>query len=135
MNIKECFETGSFNEMIQFSFDEVRAAFNLNKYFVLDEHGEEFISEAIRVKNWYNDELNQIESYSKGEYTSNINLGIKIPDYDMWLYATITIWESYSRVYYELNVVKIVVKSFPLCCARFPPEMKKSLETLGFQGL
>jgi hypothetical protein len=82
MNIKECFETGSFNEMIQFSFDEVRAAFNLNKYFVLDEHGEEFISEAIRVKNWYNDELNQIESYSQGEYTSNINLGIEIPDYD-----------------------------------------------------
>lgn len=82
MNIKECFETESFNEMIQFSFDEVRAAFNLNKYFVLDENGEEFISEATKVKNWYNEELSRIESYSQGEYASNINLGIEIPNYD-----------------------------------------------------
>jgi hypothetical protein len=27
-----------------------------------------------------------------------------------------------------------VVKSFPICCARFPRKAKKSLETLGFQG-
>ena len=38
------------------------------------------------------------------------------------------LWSKIGR-----NVVENVVKSFPLCCARFPPKAKKFLETLGFQ--
>ena len=82
MNILECFETGAFNELIRFSFDEIRAAFNLNRYFVLDVQGEQFVSEASQVKNWYSEELNKIEIYSQGEYTTNVNLGIECPEYD-----------------------------------------------------
>jgi hypothetical protein len=37
-------------------------------------------------------------------------------------------------LYLWSNVVKNVVKSFLICCARFPRKAKKSLETLGFQG-
>ncbi len=32
MNILECFETEAFNELINFSFDEVRRAFNRYAY-------------------------------------------------------------------------------------------------------
>ena len=52
----------------------------------------------------------------------------------MWLYATITIWGSYSRVYYELNVVKNVVKSFPLVAPGFP-KTQKTLENQWFSSL
>ena len=82
MNILECFDTGAFNEMIRFSFDEVRAAFNLNKYFVLAEQGDQFIYDASQVKDWYTEELNKIELYVQGEFTANINSGMEVPEYD-----------------------------------------------------
>lgn len=60
MNILDCFESEAFNELINFSFEEVRAAFNLNKYFVLDEQGDQFIAEASQVKELYTEALNKI---------------------------------------------------------------------------
>ncbi len=81
-NILECIETGAFNELINFSFEEVRAFFNFNQYFVLDEDGDQFIKEATQVKNWYTDELNKIEEYTQNEYTNNINSGIDVPEFD-----------------------------------------------------
>ncbi len=80
--ILECIETGAFNELINFSFEEVRAVFNFNRYFVLDEDGYQFINEATQAKNWYIDELNKIEEYAQNEYTNNINSGIDVPEYD-----------------------------------------------------
>lgn len=82
MNILECFETGAFNELINSSFEEVRTAFNLNKYFVLDSQGGQFIQEASEVKNWYLDELDKIEKYAQEEYTTNINLGIVVSEFE-----------------------------------------------------
>lgn len=82
MNILECFETGAFNELINFSFEEVRAAFNLNRYFVLAEHGDQFIAEASQVKEWYTEALNRIEKYSQEEYSVNKNSGIEIPEFE-----------------------------------------------------
>ncbi len=78
----EYFETGAFNEMIRFSFDEVRTAFNLNKYFVLAEQGNQFVWDARQVQDWYVEELNKIESYALGEYTTSINSGIEVPEFD-----------------------------------------------------
>ena len=82
MNILEYFETGAFNELIRFSFDEVRAVFNLNRYFVLDEQGEQFIQDATKVKGWYIEELNKIEHYVQGEYTTKINSGDDVPEFE-----------------------------------------------------
>lgn len=82
MNILECFESEAFNELINFSFEEVRAAFNLNKYFVLEEQGDQFIVEASQVKEWYTEALNKIEEYSQGGYLVNKNSGIEIPEFE-----------------------------------------------------
>ena len=56
--------------------------FNLNKYFVLDSQGGQFIQEASEVKNWYLDELDKIEKYAQEEYTTNINLGIVVSEFE-----------------------------------------------------
>lgn len=82
MNILEYFETGAFNELIRFSFDEVRAAFNLNRYFVLEEQGEQFIYAATQLKVWYTEELNKIEEYAIGGFTAKVNSGEEIPEFE-----------------------------------------------------
>lgn len=82
MNILECFETEAFNELINFSFEEVRAVFNLNMYFVSEEQGNQFSDEASRIKSWYTEELDKIEKYAQGEYSDNINNGVDIPEFD-----------------------------------------------------
>ena len=78
----EYFETGAFNELIRFSFDEVRTAFNLNIYFVLDEQGDQFVHDATQVKDWYTKELNKIEEYALGEFTAKINSGDEVPEFE-----------------------------------------------------
>lgn len=78
----EYFETGAFNELIRFSFDEVRTAFNLNRYFVLDEQGDQFVHDATQVKDWYTKELNKIEEYALGEFTAKINSGDEVPEFE-----------------------------------------------------
>jgi hypothetical protein len=82
MDILECLKTEAFNELIEFSFEEVRSAFNLNKYFVLNKDGARFSEEAGKIKNWYDEELKQIEEYSKSEYSKMKNLGEDIPEFD-----------------------------------------------------
>lgn len=82
MDIRECFETEAFNELINFSYEEVRAAFNWNKYFVSYEQGEQFANETFQVKNWYVEELNKIEAYAQGEYAQNVNAGIEMAMHD-----------------------------------------------------
>jgi hypothetical protein len=82
MNILECFETGAFNELIRFSFEEVRAAFNLNGYFVSSEQMDRFVCEATQVKTWYTEELNKVEQYAQGEYTVKINSGDAVPEFE-----------------------------------------------------
>jgi hypothetical protein len=82
MNILECFETGAFNELIRFSFEEVRAAFNLNGYFVSSEQMDRFVCEATQVKTRYTEELNKVEQYAQGEYTVKINSGDAVPEFE-----------------------------------------------------
>lgn len=82
MNILECFETGAFNELIRFSFEEVRAAFNLNGYFVSSEQMDRFVCEATQVKTKYTEELNKVEQYAQGEYTVKINSGDEVPEFE-----------------------------------------------------
>lgn len=76
MDVRYCFETESFNELINFSFDEVREVFNYNEHFVADADGEQFIAEAAQVKNWYAEELDKIEQYGQFEYSKIINSGV-----------------------------------------------------------
>ena len=101
------FETGAFNELIRFSFDEVRAAFNLNKYFVLAEQGDQFVYDATQVKNWYTEELNKVEQYAQGEYTTNINSGIEVPEYDAPQFKTKAVETQTKR-----KLIQLIAKYF-----------------------
>ena len=80
MKLLECLENEAFNELINFSFEEVRSVFNQNKYFVSGEKGDQFMSEAIQVVNWYKEEIKNIETYTQGEYTDLINSGVDVPE-------------------------------------------------------
>ena len=82
MRLYECLENEAFNELINFSFEEVRSVFNQNKYFVSVDQGNQFIREALQSKEWYIKELEKIETYTQGEYTDLVNLGVDIPEYD-----------------------------------------------------
>ena len=78
----EHFETGAFNELISFPFEEVRGAFNFYDCFVSDEDGAPFINEATEAKKWYQEELDKIEKYAQNEYANNLNAGVYIPEWD-----------------------------------------------------
>ena len=80
MKLLECLENEAFNELINFSFEEVRSVFNQNKYFVSGENGDHFTSEALQVINWYKEEIKNIETYTQGEYTDLINSGVDVPE-------------------------------------------------------
>ena len=82
MNKLECFETGAFNELINCSFEDVREAFNLNQYFVLDNQSDQFCQDASQVKNWYLEELNKVEEYAQGEYVQKVNSGTDLFESD-----------------------------------------------------
>ena len=82
MNILECFETEAFNELINFSFEEVRAVFNQYKYYVPNVCVEQFITEGKKAKSRYEEELSKIEEYAQGEYTDRVNSGEDIPEHE-----------------------------------------------------
>lgn len=82
MIIWECFETESFNELVTFTFDEVRLAFTRCAYYVSQSDAPQLINESNEIKKWYREELEKIEKYTKEEYTNNVNMGIDIPEYD-----------------------------------------------------
>ena len=82
MSILEHLEKETLNELINYSFTEVREVFNLNRFFVSDAQGDQFINEAVQIKQWYVDELDKIERYTTGEYTDNINAGIDVPEFE-----------------------------------------------------
>ena len=82
MKLLECLENEAFNELINFSFEEVRALFNQFIYYVPFVKEEAFISEASAVKVKYEEELMRIEKYTKEEYTELVNLGVEIPEFD-----------------------------------------------------
>ena len=68
MKLLECLENEAFNELINFSFGEVRNLLNQFIYYVSFDKEEDFISEASAVKTKYEEELARIEKYSKEEY-------------------------------------------------------------------
>lgn len=107
MDIVECFETEAFNEMIRFSFDEVRNVFNLYGYYVLEEHGSQFVQEASQVKSWYTEELKKIESYALGEYTTSINSGIEVPEFDAPQFKVKAVETQTKR-----KLIKLIAKYF-----------------------
>ena len=82
MKFSDCFVMEAFNELINFSFEEVRAAFNQFEYSVSLGQEEAFVSESIQVKNWYSEELKKIEKYTQEEYTDLVNSGEDIPEFD-----------------------------------------------------
>ena len=82
MKLLECLENEAFNELINFSFEEVRALFNQFIYYVPFVKEEAFISEASAVKVKYEEELMCIEKYTKEEYTELVNSGVEIPEFD-----------------------------------------------------
>ena len=82
MKFSDCFVMEAFNELINFSFEEVRAAFNQFEYYVSLGKEEAFVSESIQVKNWYSEELKKIEKYTQEEYPDLVNSGEDIPEFD-----------------------------------------------------
>lgn len=82
MRLLECLENEAFNELINFSFGEVRNLFNWYAYYVPTSKAEPFVSEASVVKSKYEEELDRIEKYIKEEYTDLVNSGVDIPEYD-----------------------------------------------------
>lgn len=82
MNPLAYLESETFNELINCTFIEVREVFNLNRYFITNTQGNQFINEAAQIKQWYVDELDKIEQYTTGEYTDNINAGIDVPEFE-----------------------------------------------------
>jgi hypothetical protein len=82
MKLLECLENEAFNELINFSFEEVRTLFNWYAYYVPASKAEPFVREASAAKNKYEEELARIEKYSKTEYTDLVNSGVDIPEYD-----------------------------------------------------
>lgn len=86
MSILEHLEKGTFNELINYSFAEVREVFNLNRFFVTDAQGNQFVNEAVQIKQWYSDELNKVEKYAAGEYADSLNAGIDVPEFEQPAY-------------------------------------------------
>ena len=82
MKLLECLENEAFNELINFSFGEVRNLLNQFIYYVPFEKEENFIYEASAVKAKYEEESERIEKYSKEEYTALVNSGVDVPEYD-----------------------------------------------------
>ena len=105
--ILEYLEVGAFNELSRFSFEEVRAVFNLNKYLVLYEQGEQFIHDGLQVKNWYIEELDKIEKYAQGEYSDKVNVGVEIPEYDTPKYKTTQVENQTKR-----QLIRLIIKYF-----------------------
>ena len=50
--IYECLENGAINELINFSFDEVKRVFNRCAYYVPEACEDQFVKEATAVKTW-----------------------------------------------------------------------------------
>ena len=82
MKLLECLENEAFNELINFSFEEVRTLFNWYAYYVPASKAEPFVREASAAKNKYEEELARIETYTKEEYTDLVNSGVDVPEYD-----------------------------------------------------
>ena len=82
MKLLDCLENEAFNELINFSFGEVRNLFNWYAYYVPTSKAEPFVSEASAVKNNYEEDLARIEKYTEEEYTDLVNAGVDIPEYD-----------------------------------------------------
>ena len=82
MKLLDCLENEAFNELINFSFGEVRNLLNQFIYYVPLAKEEAFISEASAVKVKYEEELMRIEKYTKEEYTELVNSGVEIPEFD-----------------------------------------------------
>lgn len=82
MNKLECLENEAFNELINFSFGEVRNLFNWYAYYVPTSKAEPFVIEASAVKIKYEEELASIEKYTNEEYADLNNSGVDIPEYD-----------------------------------------------------
>ena len=82
MKLLDCLENEAFNELINFSFGEVKNLFNRYAYYVSTSKAEPFVSEASAVKNNYEEDLARIEKYTEEEYTDLVNAGVDIPEYD-----------------------------------------------------
>lgn len=106
-NILECFETGAFNELMQFSFNEVREAFNLNGYFVLEEQWNQFVQEASQAKAWYTEELKKIEEYALGEHTEKVNSGDDVPEFETPQYKIQTVETQTKR-----KLIRLIAEYF-----------------------
>lgn len=83
MKLLECLENEAFNELINFSFEEVRTLFNWYAYYVPTSKAEPFVSEATSAKIKYEEELLSIERYTNEEYTDLINSGVMIIIFSM----------------------------------------------------
>ncbi len=82
MKLLECLENEAFNELINFSFGEVRNLFNWYAYYVPASKAEPFVSEASAVKVKYEEKLASVEKYANEEYVDLVNSGVDIPEYD-----------------------------------------------------
>ena len=107
MNVYECLENGAINELINFSFDEVKKVFNRCAYYVPEICENQFVNEATAVKTWYQEESEKIEKYKQEEYRDLLSLREDIPEYDTPEYM-----EKGINVQTKRKLVQLIKKYF-----------------------
>lgn len=78
MDIWFMLENEMFNELVSFSFEEIRSVINKAKYYVVKKNEEEFIGKAMDIKDGYVNELTKIEVYEKEVYNKKVDSHIKV---------------------------------------------------------
>ena len=81
MKLLECLETEAFNELIAFSFEEVKWVFDQHIYFVPNAKENQVVDEAATIEKWYKEALERINKYEEDEYSIKINQGEEIPEF------------------------------------------------------
>ena len=80
MKLLECLENGAFNELITFSFEEVKWMFDQHIYFVPNDKEIKVVDEAATIEKWYKEGLERINKYEE-EYSIKINQGEEVPEF------------------------------------------------------
>lgn len=120
MNMLFILENKMFNELVNCEYNELQKLFSYGKCFFSEEKFDEIRSKIAVINKLYEDEMNKIEDYEKGEYLKNIETYGEVcfdeePSYMIGVLETkikhkvINIIETYfDEDVFKLNKSKIV---------------------------
>lgn len=78
MDIWFIVENEMFNELVSFSFEEIRKLVNCAEYYVPESKGMKFVEKGKIIKEEYTNELAKIEVYEKEVYNKKVDSHIKV---------------------------------------------------------